>query len=271
MTGPTLPERLRDAGLSTWELGDLLGIHPHLVSGSHGQPLTTRPVQALIEIARRLDLHPADLVPELEPLLSRRRQAPGDAEGGQDRTADALTVLAALATAQAPLSADQLTRAVGWQLPRTIAAIAVAQDNPGLSGPLALRRIPPETWTVTPRLDILTPAQTRALHDLTGAANLDDDQACVLLAALATGQGDTWADLRAQPDWPADAETTLKQVGLIYSSNGPHHVQVGDDVRFSLRYSDDDHIARELGEPPPPAWAATHPAPAVGPGPEARE
>ena len=38
MTGPTLPERLRDAGLSTWELGDLLGIHPHLVSGSHGQP-----------------------------------------------------------------------------------------------------------------------------------------------------------------------------------------------------------------------------------------
>jgi hypothetical protein len=28
----------------------------------------------LIEIARRLDLHPADLVPELEPLLSHRRQ-----------------------------------------------------------------------------------------------------------------------------------------------------------------------------------------------------
>jgi hypothetical protein len=73
MTCPTLPERLRDAGLSTWELGDLLGIHPHLVSSSHGQPLTTRPVQALIEIARRLDLHPADLIPELEPLLSAAR------------------------------------------------------------------------------------------------------------------------------------------------------------------------------------------------------
>jgi hypothetical protein len=28
MTGPTLRERLRDAGMSTWELGDLLGIHP---------------------------------------------------------------------------------------------------------------------------------------------------------------------------------------------------------------------------------------------------
>jgi hypothetical protein len=75
MTGPTLPERLRDAGLSAWELGDLLGIHPHLVSGPY-PALTDRPVQALIEIARRLDIHPADLVPELEPLLSNRRQAP---------------------------------------------------------------------------------------------------------------------------------------------------------------------------------------------------
>jgi hypothetical protein len=164
MTGPTLRERLRDVDMSTWELGDLLGIHPHLVSDSHGQPLTARPVQPLIEIARRLDLHPADLVPELEPLLSRRRQASGD-DLDQDLRADALTVLAALATARAPLSADQLARALGWPLPRTAAAIAAAQDDPGLGGPLALRRIPPETWTVTPRLDILTQAQRRALRD----------------------------------------------------------------------------------------------------------
>jgi hypothetical protein len=262
MTGPLLPERLRDAGLSTWELGDLLGIHPHLVSSSHGQPLTARPVQALIEIARRLDLHPADLVPELEPLLSRRRQAPG---GGQDRQADALTVLTALATARTPLSADQLARALGWQLPRTTAAIAAAQDNPGLGGLLALRRIPPETWTVTPRLDILTPAQRRALRDTTGAATLDDDQARVLLAALATGQTGTWAGLRAQPGWPADAEAALKQAGLIHSVNGAHHVHVSDDVKFSLRYSDDDHIARELGESPPLDQAAAHPAQRPGP------
>ncbi len=122
MTGPTLPERLRDAGLSAWELGDLLGIHPHLVSGPH-PPLTGRPVQVLVEIARRLDLHPADLVPELEPLLSYRRQAPGGAGGGQDRHVDALTVLTALAAARAPLSADQLARALGWRLPRTAAAV----------------------------------------------------------------------------------------------------------------------------------------------------
>ena len=33
-----------------------------------------------------------------------------------------------------------------------------------------------------------------------------------------------------------------------------------------LRCSDDDHIVRELGEPPPPDRAATHPAPVAGPG-----
>ena len=236
MTGPTLRERLRDAGMSTWELGDLLGIHPHLVSDSHGQPLTARLVQPLIEIARRLDLHPADLVPELEPLLSRRRQASGD-DLDQDLRADALTVLAALATARAPLSADQLARALGWPLPRTAAAIAAAQDDPGLGGPLALRRIPPETWTVTPRLDILTQAQRRALRDVTGAADLDDDQAAVLLAALAIGQkwqGGNYPGLQTRPGWAA-AEAALKQAGLIYSSTGPDEVHVSDDVLFSLR------------------------------------
>jgi hypothetical protein len=157
--------------------------------------------QALIEIACRLDIHPADLVPELKPLLSRRRQAPGD-DLGQDLRADALTVLTALATARAPLSADQLTHVLGWQLPRAAAAITAAQNDPGLSGPLALRRVPPETWTVTPRLDILTQAQRRALRDATSAAVLDDDQARVLLAALAVGQkwqSDTYPGLRARP------------------------------------------------------------------------
>src|SRR5260370_22323041 len=179
MTGPPLHERMRDAALSAWELGALLGIHPHLVSDPH-PPLSGRRVQVLIEIARRLDLHPADLVPELEPLLSHRRQALGEDLDGQDGRADALTVLTALATARDPLSADQLARALGWQLPRTAAAIAAAQDNLDLGGPLALRRIPPETWTVTPRLDVPTQAHRRALRDTTRAALLDHHQARVL-------------------------------------------------------------------------------------------
>src|SRR5260370_36619538 len=97
MTGPMLRERLRDAGLSAWELGDLLGIHPHLVSDPHPL-LTGRPGRVLIEIARRLDIHPADLVPELEPLLSHRRQA----RAGQAGRADAVPLLTALPPARAP-------------------------------------------------------------------------------------------------------------------------------------------------------------------------
>lgn len=37
------------------------------------------------------------------------------------------------------------------------------------------------------------------------------------------------------------------------------------------RYSDDHHIVRELGEPPPPDRAATHPAPVARAGPDTRE
>jgi hypothetical protein len=100
MTSPTLPKQPRDAGLSAWELGNLLGIHPRLVSGSY-PPLLDRPVQVLIEIARRLNIHPADLVPELDLALAGR-QVPGDADGGRGRRADAITVLAAPPSPAAP-------------------------------------------------------------------------------------------------------------------------------------------------------------------------
>ncbi len=133
-----------------------------------------------------------------------------------------------------------------------------SQDYPDLGGPLALRRIPPETWTVTPRLDVLTQAQHRALRDTTGAAILDDDQARVLLAALAAGQkwqGGNYPGLRAQPGWAA-AEAALKETGLIYSRSGPDEVHVSDDVRFSLRYSDDAHMAGPDRRP-----ASEHPGP----------
>lgn len=102
-------------------------------------------------------------------------------------------------------------------------------------------------------------AQRRALRDTTGAAVLDEDQARVLLAALAAGQSDSYAGFRAQPGW-ADAETVLKETGLIYSSNGPLRVHVSDDVKFSLRYSDDSDLARELGEPPADPPCGTSPS-----------
>jgi hypothetical protein len=62
------------------------------------------------------------------------------------------------------------------------------------------------------------------------------------------------------PGWTA-AEAALKEAGLIYSSSGPDEVHV----------SDDDHIARELGEPEPLYQAAPYPARAVEAGPDTPE
>jgi hypothetical protein len=59
----------------------------------------------------------------------------------------------------------------------------------------------------------------------------------------------------------------LKETGLIYSS-GLDEVHVSDDVRFSLRYTDDDHIARELG---PLHQAVPCPARAAEADPDTRE
>jgi hypothetical protein len=133
--------------------------------------------------------------------------------------------------------------------------------QPGPGGPLALRRIPPGTWTVTPRLDILTQAQRRALRHLTGAAILDDD----LPASRLPGKSGTHADLRAQPGWAA-AETELQETGLSYSINGPDEVHVGDDVKIQpplqrrrphrprarrapLRWTSPQHIRPEVPRP----------------------
>jgi hypothetical protein len=53
---------------------------------------------------------PPTWFPELEPLLSHRRQLAGDVGGGQDQRADALTVLTALATARVSAMRPSLER-----------------------------------------------------------------------------------------------------------------------------------------------------------------
>jgi hypothetical protein len=75
VTESVFSQRVRAAGLSLWELGDLLGIHPHYL-----HPTTERfdslPISVLVDLARRLDMHPADLVPELNSVLSNNRRTP---------------------------------------------------------------------------------------------------------------------------------------------------------------------------------------------------
>jgi hypothetical protein len=115
---------------------------------------------------------------------------------------------------------------------------------------MAVRRIPPHTYTLKPRLDILTKDQRRAVSATRRHHSvLAEDEAVVLLSAIGIHwrRRHEWAEHR-DTDRLSDAETTLKEAGLLHSDTGPHRVEVSPDVIYSLRYHDDEHIARELGE-----------------------
>lgn len=230
MDADLFTQRLHDSGLSRWELGDLLGVHPHDLRGGGG--LLDQPVRVLIDLARLLDLHPADLVAALEPVLANRRTPAGGRRSGVDLDGDALVLLTALATAGVPLGVDELAAALSWTLGRVTVGLARAGENPQLAGPVALRRVAPQTWTVAVRHDILTGDQRRdlveAVHYRQG---LTGEEATVLLAAYAFGFGDRYDDWRQDH---LDAERSLKAAGLLQSTAGPHHGSVHPDVRYSL-------------------------------------
>lgn len=232
MSDDLLHQRMHAAGLSLWELGDLLGIHPHhLHAYDSSGGLYDQPVRALIELAARLDLHPADLIPALQPALSNHRQPPATEPPG-DLDTDALAVLTALATSSVPLTTEDLTAALAWTLDRVTAALAHATDQPHLAGPVALRRIPPEGWTLTARHDILSADQRQAITNAAGYRSaLTLAEANVLLAAHALGNTPDYAGWRQEH---LHAEQHLKARGLLRSTNGPHHAEVHPDVAYSL-------------------------------------
>ncbi|MEU2675028.1 hypothetical protein ABZ622_40745 [Streptomyces sp. NPDC007164] len=84
--------------MSAWELADLLGVHEHDISLDH---LPNQPLHVVLELARRLDLHPADLTPYAAEVYDHPRyfdaQFPTEPAPGTDT--DAVAVLNALAHA----------------------------------------------------------------------------------------------------------------------------------------------------------------------------
>lgn len=66
MKGWALHERMAQCGVTVREVADLLGVHPHQLDHASLRGLPELPVRVLIDLARRLDLHPADLMPDLE-------------------------------------------------------------------------------------------------------------------------------------------------------------------------------------------------------------
>ncbi|MDN5750253.1 MAG: hypothetical protein L0H64_17370 [Pseudonocardia sp.] len=253
-------QRLRASGLSPWELGDLLGVHPHQLDQIEATGLSTeRTIAVLLELARRLDLHPADLVADLDAVLTNRRRPDGtrgddlhnDDRGHHhgaeqsDRGADARVLLTVLAHARTPLSIDELAGALGWLLGRVHEALSYAHQHPAMAGPMMLRRVPPETFTLAPRLDILTVEQQQAVQTITGRTSfLAEEEAIVLLGALAYGHdGPRYATFR-DTESHRHAHAALERAGIL-SIDHTHRVNVDDDVLYSLRYRDDTHIATE--------------------------
>lgn len=224
-------QRVHANALSLWELGDLLGIHPHhLHTQDTAGGLPNQPVRVLIDLARRLDMHPADLIDDFDTVLANHRTPPAADAGDHD--ADALTVLNALATTSVPLTAEDLATALGWTLDRVTTTIGHATRRPELSGPVALRRVPPASWTITARHDLLSHQQRTALTDTAGYRTaITVDEANALLAAYAFGHTPDYNTWRQDH---LDDEHTLKTHGLLQSDSGPHHAEPTPDVRYSL-------------------------------------
>lgn len=248
--------RLHTGALTIWELGDLLGIHPHLLHTMQLEYLDQLPVKTLIELARRLDMHPADLIRELDSVLDKPRDLephmPRQQSG--DVVDDARALLGALAHAAVPLLIDDVATALQWDLQRVYSALDHAQAHPELAGPYTIERIPPETYTLRPRLDLLSRAQQQAIHSAADYHQpLDEPEATLLLSVIWCGRTPEYADFREQH---LDLERELRLRGLIRDKGVPTKAEASADVQYSLRLTRGEHLA-DLADPaaePPPWW-----------------
>ncbi|TDD76580.1 MarR family transcriptional regulator [Actinomadura rubrisoli] len=76
---------------------------------------------------------------------------------------DAMTVLAALVHAGAPLTVDELAAALGWSADRVTTALYDAEYHPEVTDPVVLRHVAGAAYTIAARPDRLTGAQREAL------------------------------------------------------------------------------------------------------------
>ncbi|MEU4703738.1 hypothetical protein [Nonomuraea dietziae] len=173
--------RLQMGALTIWELGDLLGIHPHLLHTMQLEYLDRLPIRVIIELARHLDMHPADLVADLEPHMPRQQAG--------ELADDARALLGALAHAAVPLLIEDIATALQWNLERVYAALDHAHAHPELAGPYTIERTPPGTYVLRPRLDLLSRTQQHAIHIAADYHQpLTEEEATMLLSVIWCGR-----------------------------------------------------------------------------------
>ncbi|MFF1873195.1 hypothetical protein [Kitasatospora herbaricolor] len=155
--------------MTVWQLADLLGVHEHQIDLDE---LPDLPVRILHEIARRLDLHPADILRDTDDLYALPRthrpatKPPGKKPAGLAH--DALRLVNALALADRPMLPEELAHALSWPVKRVDDAAAHAFEHPATGGAVALRGGPSGHLSVSPRLDLLAASQHTQLtapHD----------------------------------------------------------------------------------------------------------
>jgi hypothetical protein len=251
--GEELRRRQHNAGMSAWELADLLGVHEADISLDH---LPNQPLHVVLELARRLDLHPADLTPYAAGVYDRPRyfdaQLPPEPAPGTDT--DAVALLNALAHAGRPLTADFLAECLRWNLDRVSDAIERAWAHPHLAGPYALRCTAPAHFTLSPRLDVLTERQMNWVHPANHTEAwrnprdahyrplqrdvLSDEDAAVLFEASYDGSVST------DPEEPTAATIAgLLDAGLLVRADDSGTAVLADDVRYGLRLTDADDVS----------------------------
>ncbi|MFG2690811.1 hypothetical protein ACGFWG_32405 [Streptomyces sp. NPDC048405] len=232
-----LKRRLLAAGMTAWQLADLLGVHEHQLDLDE---LPDLPVRVLLDLARRLDLHPADLLAGADELfaLPRQREVLDRRRPGAAR--DALTLITALAHAEKPLTADGIALALSWSGPRLDLALDHARTHPDTGGALVLRHVPPDGYTAAPRLNVLRPDQVEAIAgrknprpDIRGP--IQPVEAEVLLRVWVDGGIDT-ADAAQRQALEDLAAADMVARGDIVDA-------LPDNVAYSLRM---------LSEPSPP-------------------
>ncbi|MFJ9523641.1 hypothetical protein ACIRPK_36110 [Kitasatospora sp. NPDC101801] len=146
--------------MTAWQLADLIGVHEHQVDLDE---LPDLPVRVLHEIARRLDLHPADILREADDLYALPRTHPPAIKHPSKKPPslghDALRLVNALALADRPMLPEEVARALSWTVKRVDNATTHALAHPVTGGAIALRVEPSGYLSVSPRLDLLVASQ----------------------------------------------------------------------------------------------------------------
>jgi hypothetical protein len=180
----------------------------------------------LLQIARRLEIQPADLVPELDAAVTPAAGLP--ATPAAARTGEPTP------SPRRAYSPPPGPRSPPSPPPRTTPAsaarwrCAASRPEPGPS----------------PYLDILTQARRRALRRLTGAAILDDD----LPASCLPGKPAPTPVCGHSPAGPPPKPNSWKPA-CPTASTARTKFTSATTSKFSLRYSDDGHIAASSASP----------------------